>query len=150
MSNGVRWYVPEATGGIPVYVEGEVPAAPELTAGDGDGQPQGLDLGPKVEAVITRATELGHAALSDRATIELTLGSRSPDVVNRWVRQATGQLDVMEVVPDAEVVADPEVEAPEIDAVPEVQPEEIPGLTEADQQALAWLDEGLKGGVDGE
>lgn len=106
MSNGVRWYVQEATGGLPIYVHGEVvPERDELTAG-GDGEPQGLDLGPKVDAVLERAAGLGHAGLADRATAEIALGNRSPAVAAEWVARATVTLDEFEAAlpPDADVV----------------------------------------------
>jgi hypothetical protein len=109
MSNGVKWYVPEVLGGLPIYVEGEIVAAPDLTEGTGTGESQGLELGPKVDEVIARAEQLGHAGYADRATVEVALGNRAPGVVNDWVRQAHHDLNVFEeqqqVEPvDAEVV----------------------------------------------
>lgn len=112
LSNGVKWYMPDATGGIAVYVPGELQAAdtPELTAGTGTGEAQGLDLGPKVEKVLARAAELGHEAIADRATAEIALGRRSPEVAVKWVDEKTAELDAFEAeqakITDAEVVED--------------------------------------------
>lgn len=36
MSNGVKWYAPDATNGVPVYVEGEIPEQAMLNAGAGE------------------------------------------------------------------------------------------------------------------
>lgn len=103
LSNAVKFYAPDLMGGVPVYVEGELPpATPSLTQGSGDGSTQGLDLGPDVEAVLERATTLGHAGLADRATAEMALGGRPPADVARWVTEANRVLD--EMVPDADVV----------------------------------------------
>lgn len=113
MSNGIKWFVPEVFAGMPVYAEGEIPrrqSAGELTRGTGSGDAPGIDLGPKVEEVIARATELGHVGYSDRAAIELALGSRSPQVVNDWVAQAHSALNGLE--PPQEKV-EPDDEAPE-------------------------------------
>jgi hypothetical protein len=96
MSNGVKWFVPEVLGGMPMYVEGELTQRQELTSGTGDGSAQGIDLGPKVDAVIARAQELGHTGLSDRATLELALGRRSPAVVEKFVKDSTKELDAFE------------------------------------------------------
>jgi hypothetical protein len=129
LSKGTRFFMGEVMGGIPVYVLGETPPEPEgLTAGEGDGSAPGIDLGPKVEAVLERAASLGVEALAHRPTIEMQLGKRSPDVVNAWVRNATKQLDAVEEaaikeeeVQDAEVV---EEEAEQARAVrpPESEP----------------------------
>lgn len=102
LSNLVKFYAPELLGGVPVYVEGEVIPAAALGDGAGDGQPQGIDLGPDVEAVLARAADLGHAALTDRATIEMLLGDQPPAKVVEWVRAANRELDALPQ--DAEVV----------------------------------------------
>ncbi len=109
MSNGCKWLIPEALAGIPVYVEGEIEAQQQLSDGQGDGQPVGLDLGPDVEKVISRAEALGHAGLADRGTIEMTLGDQPPAKVVEWVRAANRELD--DIPADAEIVADAQ-EAP--------------------------------------
>lgn len=127
MSNGVKWFVPEVLGGLPVYTTGELETAkaPSLTEGTGGGsdEGQGIDLGPKVDAIIARAQEMGHAGLSNRGAIELGLGNRAPAVVDKWVRDAAAELDKMAA--EQREQEDPEAEAerptPEPDA-----PEEAP------------------------
>lgn len=93
MSNGVKWFVPEVLGGLPVYTEGELPERRSLTAGGDDPEPEGIDLGPAVEKIIDRATELGHRGLSNRMAIEVALGRRSPAVVADWCERARAELD---------------------------------------------------------
>lgn len=100
MSNGVKWFVPEVLGGLPVYTDGELEGTgraslTEPTA-DGTDEGSGLDLGPNVDKVIARAEKMGHVGLSNRGAIELGLGNRSPEVVNKWVREANAELDKME------------------------------------------------------
>jgi hypothetical protein len=103
ISNAVKMEAPDLLGGVPVYTEAdEIPKREALGDGQGDGEPVGLDLGPDVEAIITRATDLGHAALADRATIEMTLGDQPPSKVAEWVKAAKAELDA--IPPDAEVV----------------------------------------------
>lgn len=41
MSNGVKWYAPDATNGLPVYVEGEIVDAPHLVNGGTGPTPEG-------------------------------------------------------------------------------------------------------------
>lgn len=111
LSNGVRWFMPDATGGISVYVEGEIQSRPgsALTDGAGSGEASGIDLGPKAEKVLARAAELGHEVLADRGTAEMVLGSRSPEVAVEWCKKAEAELDAYEAehpVADAEVVGD--------------------------------------------
>lgn len=99
MSNGIKWAVPEVLGGLPVYVEGELPAPQKsLTApaGDGADEPQGIELGPKVEALIERAERVGHRGLSNRVAVEAAVAQRSPGVVNDWVVRAKAELDRFE------------------------------------------------------
>lgn len=100
MSNGVKWFVPEVLGGLPVYTDGELDLGtrPSVTepVEDGSDEGTGVDLGPKVDEVIARASELGHAGLSNRGALELALGNRSPAVISKWVRDANGELDAFE------------------------------------------------------
>jgi hypothetical protein len=103
MSNGCKWYAPDVLGGLPVYTHGEIEQVPNLTDGAGDGEAQGLDLGPKVEAVLERAQALGHEGLADRAAAEMALGFSTPEQVDEWVQGATAVLDQL----------DPEVESDE-------------------------------------
>lgn len=108
MSNGVKWFVPEVLGGLPVYTDGELDSAkPSVTDSTAvEMEPQGIDLGPKVDAVIERAEELGHVGLSNRAALELALGSRAPAVINKWVRDASKELDEFEAGLKAQSEAD--------------------------------------------
>lgn len=95
MSNGCKWFVPEVFGGMPVYTEGEIPERKSITApvADGGDEGSGVDLGPKVEAIIARAEALGHRGLSNRGAVELAVGKRAPGVVNQWVKDAKAELD---------------------------------------------------------
>jgi hypothetical protein len=143
MSNGVRWYMPDVTGGVAAYVEGELTEGPPLlTEGSGSGEAQGIDLGPKVDEVIARATELGHAGLADRATAEMALGGRSPEVTVKWVADAKAELSAFEAEspPDAEVVepigeADPAEQIKELERI----------AKQLDKDAKAADDEGKPG-----
>jgi hypothetical protein len=97
MSNGVKWFVPEVMGGLPVYVAGELGsgAKASLTAGTTDAadEGQGIELGPQVEKVIARAEQVGHRGLMNRAAVELAVGNRSPGVVKDWCAKAHEALD---------------------------------------------------------
>ncbi len=108
ISNAVKMEAPDLLGGVPVYTEAdEIPKREALGEGEGDGRPVGLDLGPDVEAVIARATDLGHDALADRATIEMVLGDQPPAKVVEWVKAGHAELDRLEhgeEVTDAVVV----------------------------------------------
>lgn len=102
-SDGVKFHCPDLLGGIPIYTEADsFPEPKSLSTGQGDEQAAGLDLGPEVEAVIARANDLGHAALADRATVEMTLGDQPPAKVVAWVKAANRELDA--IPQDAEVV----------------------------------------------
>lgn len=132
MSNGVKWLVPEVMGGLPIYVQGEIEEAkPSVTApvGEGDDQGTGIDLGPKIDAVIERATELGHRGLMNRARLELQLGKRSPGVVAQFAKDAKEELDRFEAEkakaeeeepPDADVVTEDDVAEEQTKLDPEV------------------------------
>jgi hypothetical protein len=110
ISNGVKFYCPDLLGGVPVYTEADhMPeVVAQLGAGTGTGEPEGIDLGPEVERVIERATQLGHARLSDRASIEVELGDQPPAKIAAWVREANAILAAGPARPlaDAEVVSD--------------------------------------------
>lgn len=104
ISNGVKFYAPDLLGGVPVYTEAdEIPESRQLGAGNGTGEAEGLNLGPAVEEVIARATEIGYAAYADRASIEVALGDQPPQFVEAWVKDAHKALDGFEA-PEAEVV----------------------------------------------
>jgi hypothetical protein len=94
LSQGVREDMPEVLGGVPVYAEGEI--EPETRRIGGTGEPEGIELGPKVEAVLIRAKALGHEGIADRATAEMALGDQPPQVVDQWVANAHRELDVID------------------------------------------------------
>lgn len=106
MSDGVKAYCPEIMGGIPIYTEADaLEARPAYSAGlvnDAEAD-QSAPLPPAVEAVIARAKSLGHAGLSDRGTVAMTLGDQPEQKVAEWVAAATAELDALEPK-DAEVV----------------------------------------------
>lgn len=67
----------------------------ELGAGNGSGEAAGIPLPPAVEAIMARALELGHAGLSDRATVEMAVGEQPDEFVEQWVREQEAVLDLM-------------------------------------------------------
>jgi hypothetical protein len=131
MSNGVRWFTPEALGGIPVYVEGEIVegTAAEIASGHGDGSEPGwgatsVENAAAVEAIIERAQALGHAGLSDRATAQMTLSGQPDSVVAMWISRARTELDEFEGRSAAQIVQD---EADSLDAA-EARADEMPHI----------------------
>lgn len=60
MSNGVKWYAPDATNGLPVYVEGEIIEQAMLNAGAGEPPEDGDDVfsPPEDAEVIPGQTEI--------------------------------------------------------------------------------------------
>lgn len=105
MSDAVRFVIPEATGGIPVYVPGEIVPVAELTDGSDDAPP--IELSPEIEEVIARAERLGHAGLANRATWAQRI-ARVDVSVSDLVAEASAELDGMEI-PDATVVPDEKI-----------------------------------------
>jgi hypothetical protein len=111
-SNAVKFHAPDVFNGIPVYTEADfdVDGSAVEVMGDGDrgsasaGATQGLDLGPRVEAILSRAAKLGHAGIADRATAEMTLREQSPGWVDQWCANATRVLDEMESREPADAV----------------------------------------------
>jgi hypothetical protein len=135
-SQAVKAHAPDIFNGIPVYTEADfdVDGSATEVVGEGvnagAGAAQGLDLGPKVEAILKRAADLGHAGIADRATAEMTLMGQSPAWVEDWCTNAKRALDEMEAaqVTDAEVVeaeATPEDDAAAAAAVEEALAAEI-------------------------
>jgi hypothetical protein len=127
MSNGVKMHVPEVTNGLPVYAQMELPRAPDASEGEGDGSEMGWKVSnepgalsqPQVDAIediITRAQAVGHAAYSDRASIQVKLNGRQ-DLVEGWLRKATAVITQMEE--DTSTTTAPTKE-------PEPEPEEQP------------------------
>lgn len=122
MSNGVKWYCPDLFGGVPVYTEAdEFTDRLQITAGEGDGQPEGIALPDDVEAIITRAQAVGHAALANRAAVEVAIGGvEDAQSVEAWIEHATAELDAAEAAPAREStdVEIDEAEPVEADALP--------------------------------
>lgn len=110
MSNGVRWYCPDLTGGIPVYTEADVfeSTATEITAGEGDGSEPGWhDIEPErvevIETLLQEAARLEFPGLADRATVQMRLNGQSAEAIDEWIAAAAEQLHAVEPK-DAEVV----------------------------------------------
>jgi len=120
MSNGVKWFCPDVTGGIPVYTEADVfeSTAVELTAGEGDGTPppwEGVsdEHVARVEALVQRAAEIGFPGLADMATIRMKLNHQPAEAVEEWIAAGEDQLAAVEaptVVPTPEDEAFEELE----------------------------------------
>jgi hypothetical protein len=139
MSNGVKWFVPEVMNGMPVYALGElegIERRKSLTApvGDGDDAGQGIDLGPKVEALIAEATEAGHRGLSNRAAVEMAIGQRAPSVVNDWYVRAKAELTRFKAAKAEEPKSEAEPEQEPEERKVEAPPEEVTGPVEQPAQ----------------
>jgi hypothetical protein len=107
LSQLVRFYAPDVIGGMPVYTEADgLRATPNLSEGQGSGEGPGWgDMDPAqlsaVQVIIARAKALGHGGYSDEPTIQQRLHGQSFSVVERWIIDALGALDEMEMT-DAE------------------------------------------------
>jgi hypothetical protein len=112
MSQGVSLHVPEVMGGVRVYALGEIPrdSGPDLTAGEPRGPigtVPGDDLPTAVEAVIARATVLGHVGLANREAWATRVSGQPAEYVATQVRAATGELNRMAAgKPEPEPVVD--------------------------------------------
>lgn len=97
LSKGIRFFMPEVLGGIPVYTTEEIPdaTAEELSSGEGTGELLGLELSQPILDAMERAQGLGHAGLSDRAYWEAQV-SRADVSVEEKVREANEKLDALE------------------------------------------------------
>lgn len=96
MSNGVRWWCPDALGGIPVYTEGDyIPEVEVIGTADDVTVPTDTILPPAAERILVRARELGHDGLADRVTAEMTLKDQPEEFVADWCKRATEELDEM-------------------------------------------------------
>jgi hypothetical protein len=154
-------------GGLLVYGEDELVSAYEradVTAATGSGETLGLDLPPAVEELMALASELGHAAYADRASIEMIVGGQSGEFVDQWVANAHDDLDQLEKRREAEsvTVEPPPAESAPVEPSPDVQEadvvddlqwaamrtrrEELAGMTERSEDEtteLAQLEEVL-------
>jgi hypothetical protein len=140
LSQGVRLHMPDATGGVPVYVEGEIEPRPDLTAGLENGEARGIDLHPKVEKVLARAVALGHVGLADRATAEMVLAQRAPEVSVEWAQRAEAELDTFE-----QAQAEPEIADAEVVEAVEATPAEEELAERIHQDRVEALEEALAG-----
>lgn len=108
-SNAVKFHAPDLLGGIPVYTEADSFEDRSVGAGEGDGSEpgwQGLSMAQigSVEAMLSKAAEVGHAGLSDRATVQMRLAGQTPAFVESWLKGAANTLAGMEPITEAEVV----------------------------------------------
>lgn len=147
MSNGVKWFVPEVTNGLPLYSEGELVGgeSEDVVGAAAQATPTaslaGVPLVDEVKETIERARALGHAGLSSVATAEMTLRGQAEERVRDWLNVAALELDKLEpddaeVVPSSETETLPDPEgsegtfggpedgeaAEEVHAAPEVEP----------------------------
>jgi hypothetical protein len=96
MSNGVRWYCPDLTGGVSVYTEADSfeSTAVEIGAGEGDGSEPGWDLPPElveeVEAILAMAETFGHPL--HKATVQMRLNGVSEEDVKAWLADTSDML----------------------------------------------------------
>ena len=146
MSNGVRWFVPEALGGVPVYVEGEIEPRLDLSSvqepfdptPEAEPEKERIELPPNVEEIIRDAQRLGHAGLADRSTWEMQI-TRSPEALDAIVAEARATLAATAMEAKAVPQTDPEVEVP-IDTeglpeVPDYEESEVAGTPYATEEA---------------
>lgn len=111
LSKGIRFFMPEALGGLPVYATDEIPAATaldELTAGEGSGEEPDVELPQDVLNVIADAIELDAPGWADVSTwkYRVKLGGGT---LNQSLEEATRDLNALrakreEEIKDAEVV----------------------------------------------
>jgi hypothetical protein len=101
VSNGVRWFCPEVTGGIPVYTEADsFEEVRELTQGEGSGENPGWDktnvrVAAEAERLIERAEQLGQG-MYDRAIVQFALAGQSDERADEYLEAANEFLDGVE------------------------------------------------------
>lgn len=136
LSKGIRFYMPETLGGLPVYTTGEIPAQEELTAGEGSGEVPDVILPPEVEALIERAESLDAPGWADRGTwqyrVKLGKGDLTSGPLAASIQEATRDLDKLEShITDAQLV-DPEVDVPiDTQGLPDLSDGESPFTDDA-------------------
>lgn len=117
MSNGVKWFCPDVTGGIPVYSEADSfeSTAVELTAGEGDGSEPGWHgIAPehveRIEVLLEKAKLLNFPGFADRATVQMRLNGQPELAVREWIDAGEEQIAAVQPpvgeVTDAEVVGE--------------------------------------------
>jgi hypothetical protein len=104
MSNGVRWYCPDLTGGVAVYTEADEfveSTAVEIASGEGDGSEPGWDglseeQVAEVEAFLAVSETFGHPL--EKGSVQVLLNGR-PEAVEGWLAD---QRDVLAMHKKAE------------------------------------------------
>jgi hypothetical protein len=112
MSNGVRWYCPDLTGGIPVYTEADEfveSTAVEIGQGEGDGSvpewsgfmADGALHGDeereaRVGGLVAWAESKNLPLFGDLATVRMRLNGQSVEVVDEWIAAAEEQKAAVE------------------------------------------------------
>lgn len=100
MSNAVRWYAPDLTGGIPVYTEADVfdavSSATEIASGEGDGSEPGWhgiaeDAVAELDELLAWAESTGFPGFSDKATVQMRLSHQPAEAVQEWIDAAKAQ-----------------------------------------------------------
>jgi hypothetical protein len=103
MSNGVRWYCPDLTGGVSVYTEADSfeSTAVEIGAGEGSGEaPEWKGVSEehvaKIEDLMARAAAAEFPGLADMATVRMRLNGQSESAVAEWIAAAEEQMRAVE------------------------------------------------------
>lgn len=139
LSNGVRWFCPDATAGIPVYVEGEIESDRVIDGQPASGAEGGTevtlsavaedipaDLRDRFYAAYGEAADLRPGQLNP-AAVGMTVRGQSRERVleflevveaaNEAARAAASDVDDGEGVEDAEVVPDEPVEESAVESL---------------------------------
>lgn len=101
LSQLVRFYAPDAIGGMPVYTEADgIERVPNLSEGQGSGEGPGwgdmpADLIEQVEAIIAQARALNFAPFADEAVLQQRLNGQTRQTWDRFIKTAREQLDSM-------------------------------------------------------
>lgn len=94
LSQLVRFYAPDVIGGTSVYTEADSfteTAAERVGATESANVAVSLPL--MVEAVIARATELGHHGYANRAAVAMMVGGQPDIQMTEWCARAMGELE---------------------------------------------------------
>ena len=92
-------------GGMPIYVQGELPERAELTEGEGTGESRGVELPPEVEEIIARAVNLGHVGWAERSAWEYR-ADRGPETLHGSLIEAANDLDELEAAQPLEATVE--------------------------------------------
>jgi hypothetical protein len=104
MSNGVKWFCPDLTGGVAVYTEADEfveSIAVEIGTGEGDGSPppwEGVseEHVARVEALMARAEAAGFPGLADMGAVRMRLNHQTAEAVEEWIAAGEEQVDRVE------------------------------------------------------